>query len=124
MKKFNEWLETRDLEMYEEMKLSDRARNAAKIAAILAGSSGIFAGLGSMAPRIADTTAQAQDKAGNLIGIKNYGDITRAKENRRAQWADKVGGDAALGGIFGAGVGASFLADKRVRDALLKRRRS
>jgi hypothetical protein len=115
MKKFNEWLETRDLEMYEEMKLSDRAKKLALSAALVAGSSGIFAGLGSMAPRIADTTAKVQDAAGNLVGIKNAGDVTRAKEDHRAQVAKKVGGDAALGGIVGAAAGATLLAGGKRR---------
>lgn len=114
MKKFNEWLETRDLEMYEEMKLSDRARKLAMSAALVAGSSGMFAGLGGAAPYIANKTAQVQDAAGDLVGIKNAGDVTRSKEKNREAVANKVGGDAAFGGLFGAAAsGASLLAGRK-----------
>jgi len=44
------------------------------------------------------------------MGVKDAGNVTRAREARREQLAKKAGGNAALGGIGGLAIGAGALA--------------
>ena len=101
--------------MYEEGWL----KNAALGAALLAGTTGVGAGLGAAAPYIAKARTAVSDSIGNVMGVKDAGNVTRAREARREQLAKKVGGNAALGGIGGLAIGAGALATA----ATSKRRR-